>query len=321
MRIGVLGAGVQGKLHAQTLAELADVQLVGVADLLPGNRDWAKAELGIPAYETLEELLPQVDALSICLPDHLHEQPTITALDAGVHTLLEKPMALSTDACDRIASHVVDRTTLMIGHVLRFDPRVIRARELIEAGAIGAIWDLQVWRCTSQAVGQGIWDRTGVHWFLGIHDADLVRYLTGEELDVLSAAASSRFSNQVDVVHTNLRLSGGGLVTMNESWLLPHSRPSRADAGVKIVGEKGLIEIDLSHSDLLFASRDGDASFRDTRFWPSATGAGAFNLKSELEAFVAAVRDGSPSPVSAADGRAAVAVIEEIDAQLRRAAA
>ena len=316
MRIGVLGAGVQGKLHAQTLAALADAELAGVADLLPANREWADSTLGVPTHETLGELLPEVDAVSICLPDHLHEQPTIAALDAGVHVLLEKPMALSSDACDRISEHVTDVTTLMIGHVLRFDPRVIRAKELIESGAIGDVWDVQVWRCTSQAVGQGIWDRTGVHWFLGIHDADLVRFLTGQELEVLSAVAASRFSRQVDVVHATLRLSGGGLVTMNESWLLPHSRPSRADAGVKVVGEKGLIEIDLSHSDLLLASRDGDASFRDTRFWPSATGEGAFNLRTELEEFVRAVRNGTPSPVTAADGRAAVAVIEEIDARL-----
>jgi len=320
MRIGVVGAGVQGKLHAQTLAGLAGVELIGVADLLPQNREWAHGQ-GIPAYGSLDELVPQVDALSICLPDHLHEQPTIAALDAGVHVLLEKPMALSTAACDRISAHVTDRTTLMIGHVLRFDPRVIRARELIQAGAIGEVWDLQVWRCTSQAVGQGIWDRTGVHWFLGIHDADLVRFLTGQELEVVSALAASRFSDQVDVVHAALRLSGGGLVTMNESWLLPHSRPSRADAGVKIVGEKGLIEIDLSHSDLFLASREGDASFRDTRFWPSDSGAGAFNLKTELDEFVRVVREGRPSPVTASDGRAAVAVIEQIDARLGRAAA
>ncbi|GAA2080751.1 Gfo/Idh/MocA family oxidoreductase [Pseudolysinimonas kribbensis] len=319
MRIGVLGAGVQGKLHAQTLAGLAEVELAGVADLLPDNRRWAHETLGVPVYDTLDELLPHVDALSICLPDHLHEQPTIAALDAGAHVLLEKPMALSTDACDRIAARVTDRTTLMIGHVLRFDPRVIRAKELIDAGAIGDVWDLQVWRCTSQAVGEGIWDRTGVHWFLGIHDVDLVRFLTGQELEVLSAVAASRFSQQADVVHSTLRLSGGGLVTMNESWLLPHSRPSRADAGVKIVGERGLIEIDLSHSDLLLASRDGEVSFRDTRFWPSPSGAGAFNLRTELQEFIRSVRDGMPSPVTAADGRAAVATIEQIDARLTRA--
>jgi predicted dehydrogenase len=320
VRIGVLGAGIQGKLHAQTVSRLTDVELVGVADLLPDNRRWAEVTLGVPTYESLDELLPRVDAVSICLPDHLHEQPTVSALDAGVHVLLEKPMALSTDSCDRISAHVTDGTKLMVGHVLRFDPRVIRAKELIDAGAIGEIWDVQVWRCTSQAVGEGIWDRTGVHWFLGIHDADLVRFLTGQELEVLSAAAVSRFSDQVDVVHTTLWLSEGGLVTMNESWLLPHSRPSRADAGVKIVGAEGLIEIDLSHSDLLLATRNGDASLRDTRFWPSASGDGAFNLRTEWEAFIRSVRDGTPSPVSAADGRAAVAVIEEIDARLDRPA-
>ena len=104
MRIGVLGAGVQGKLHAQTLAGLAGVELAGVADLVPANREWAQATLGAPTFETLDELLPHVDAVSICLPDHLHEQPAIAALDAGAHVLLEKPMALSTDACDRIAA-------------------------------------------------------------------------------------------------------------------------------------------------------------------------------------------------------------------------
>ncbi|GMA94123.1 hypothetical protein GCM10025881_09470 [Pseudolysinimonas kribbensis] len=88
---------------------------------------------------------------------------------------------------------------------------------------------------------------------------------------------------------------------------------------MKIVGERGLIEIDLSHSDLLLASRDGEVSFRDTRFWPSPSGAGAFNLRTELQEFIRSVRDGMPSPVTAADGRAAVATIEQIDARLTRA--
>lgn len=317
LRMGLVGAGVQGKLHARTLATLRDVELVGVADPVEANRRWARDELGVPAFGAMDDLLGEVDAVSICMPDHLHEDVTVRALAAGRRVLLEKPMAVSTASCDRILDAVIDPDHLMIGHILRFDPRVIRAREIVRSGELGEIWHVKVWRCTSQAVGAGIWDRTSVAWFLGIHDIDMVHFVTGLQAEVVHASGRKVLSPSHDVVHATLRLSDGSLLSMENNWTLPHGRPSRADAGLRVVGSKGTVELNLSHSDLLYVDRAATAgTYLDTYFWPSRSGDGAYNLRTELDAFVASALTGGPTPVSGEAGRAAVRVIESIESAL-----
>jgi predicted dehydrogenase len=317
--MGLVGAGVQGRLHARTLLTMDSVELVAVADPSDVGQDWARSQ-GLEAVGSMDELIDRVDAVSICMPDHLHEDATIAALGSGKRVILEKPMAVSTDSCDRILeAAAVDPDALMIGHVLRFDPRVIRARELVMAGDLGDVWHVKVWRCTSQAVGAGIWDRTSVAWFLGIHDIDLVRFVTGLDAELEWASGRRFLSSTIDVVHAALRLSNGGLLSMENNWTLPHGRPSRADAGIRIIGSRGSVEVDLSHTDLLHVDRDGAGNYLDTRFWPAGDGGGAYNLLSELGAFVESARRGGPSPVSGADGREAVRVIESIQAALDRA--
>ncbi|WFE66208.1 Gfo/Idh/MocA family oxidoreductase [Micromonospora sp. WMMD714] len=316
LRIGVVGVGVQGQLHARALRDVRQAELVAVADISPANRTWAETQLGVRAVADVGDLLDEVDAVSVCTPDHLHEEATLAALAAGKRVLLEKPMALSRASCDRIIAGRPDPDALMIGHVLRFDPRVLRLREVVRSGELGDIWHVKVWRCTSQAVGEGIWDRTSVAWFLGIHDADLLRFVTGREVEVTGAVGRKVLSPSHDVVHATVRFDDGAIGTMENTWTLPHSRPSRADAGLRIVGEHGILEMNLSHNDLLYARRDGVASFMDTYFWPSRDGGGSYNLRSELEAFVDAALTGGPTPVSGEEGRAAVAVVEDIGAAL-----
>ncbi|MBZ6079160.1 Gfo/Idh/MocA family protein [Microvirga puerhi] len=318
LRIGVVGVGVQGHLHARVLKTLPEADFVGIAEADEARRSKAEAEFGVPAYASLDQLLDQVDAVSICLPDHLHEEPTIRALAAGKRVLLEKPMSLSTESCDRILANCPDPDALMIGQILRFDPRVIRARELVRSGDIGEIWHAKVWRSTSQAVGVGIWDRTSVAWFLGIHDADLLRFVTGQEAEVVAALGRNVLSpGTEDIVHALLRLDGGAIATMENSWTLPHSRPSRADAGLRIIGSKAAIEVTLSHTDLLMVPREGNAVNMDTYFWPSREGNGASNLRTELDAFVRAALYKEPSPVPGSEGRAAVALVEAVEAAMR----
>ena len=318
LRVGVLGVGVQGHLHSRTLATMPNVEFVGVAEANVERREKVSGEFGIRGFDSLAAMLPHIDAVSICMPDHLHEAPAIEALEAGKRVLLEKPMSISTASCDAIMARCPDPDALMIGHILRFDPRVIRARELVAAGELGDLWHVKVWRSTSQAVGVGIWDRTSVAWFLGVHDADLIRFVTGQDVEVVGAIGRNVLSPaEADIVHALIRLDGGAVGTMENSWTLPHSRPSRADAGFRLIGSKAAIEVSLSHNDLLMVPRDGGSAVNmDTYFWPSRTGQGAYNLRTELDAFVSAALTKGPTPISGQEGRAAIAIVEAIEKAL-----
>ena len=137
MEIAVIGLGMMGRLHSQTLATIPEVSVTGF-DTDPRARNEAEAS-GISVAE-----LPAgpgrwqgFDGVVIALPDHLHVDLTIDALQAGIPVLVEKPLAASTTDCDRILAAAPRPERLMVGHVLRFDDRLRELRRRIGAGDIG----------------------------------------------------------------------------------------------------------------------------------------------------------------------------------------
>ncbi|MDA8310808.1 MAG: Gfo/Idh/MocA family oxidoreductase [Actinomycetota bacterium] len=313
----VSGVGLMGRLHAGEYASMEDVELVGLVEPDVARHEALRQEYQVPVAAHPEVFLGECDVVSVCAPDHLHLAAVSPWLAAGARILLEKPLAMSVQEGQEILAgrrHVDD---LMIGHILRFDPRVIRIRELVRSGQLGEVKQVEVWRSTTRTVGATPSSRTSVAWFLGIHDADLVRFTTGLELDSLSSVGSRWCSDHYDAVYSLIRYTSGAIGTMSNYWTLPDGRPNRAHAGLRVIGSTGSVETDLGHIDLLHSTMTGAVN-PDTRFWPSATHTGVSNIGVELRAFVDAAKTGAPTPVSGEDGLAAVSVIERIHAELAR---
>jgi predicted dehydrogenase len=317
IRAAVIGMGWMGGLHAGVYQRLAGVELVGVVEPDAAKRGLLAREYGVGVHEDVDSLLDagSCDVVSVCAPDHLHAQAAIPMLAAGARVLVEKPLATTTEDARRILAARPDTDALTVGHILRFDPRVIRCREVVQSGELGEIWHVEVWRDTTRAVATAPSQRTSVAWFLGIHDADLVRFVTGLEVEQVSAAGRAVLSPHPDVVYANVRYAGGAVGTMENNWTLPDGRPNRALAGLRVTGSNGLIELDLGHVDLL-RSDDTTSVRLDTRTWPSREWTGSSNIQAEVAAFVAAAAAGAPTPVSGEDGLAAVRVVELIHRSL-----
>ena len=175
MRIGVIGCGRWGRNHAATLSRLS--VLAGVADLVPERRELLAAELGCPATTT-QSLLedPSITAVVIALPPAEQADVALSALAAGKHLLVEKPMALDAARAAQIASRAkAAGVVAMTGHLLLFHPAWRAIKRIVAEGALGELRHIRTVRA-----GQGrFYPGTDVAWDLMPHDLSLVRDLVG----------------------------------------------------------------------------------------------------------------------------------------------
>jgi predicted dehydrogenase len=143
LKIGVIGSGGRGIIASHAHRPGEGSRVIACCDLNPQTLERNKEAYGCDLYVThdYQELLKQdIDAVFVTTPDFLHEEMAIAALQAGKATYLEKPLAISTEACDRVLHAAVEsKTRLYLGHNMRHMPFVRKMKELIDAGAIGEV--------------------------------------------------------------------------------------------------------------------------------------------------------------------------------------
>lgn len=312
LRVGVIGAGLMGELHASIYRSMSGVDLRWIVEPDSARAAALAAQFRVPVYPSADGRWTEVDAVSVCTPDHIR-QPALEALRAGIRVLVEKPLATSTTEAVALLAARPRPEHLMVGHVLRFDPRLLQLR-----GArpeIGKLWAVRSWRSNSLLAAQRIGPRTSVAWFLGIHDVDAVRWVTG--LDVVEVRARGRrmVSPHYDYVEAHALLSDGTPVSFHWSWLLPVQRASGLQAGLELTGADGMLEAELSHTAVALTSQpSGRQRQLDTYHWPvHAAGGPGGDLRAELESFIQSARTGALPAVTGEDAAHAVAVIEAVD--------
>jgi predicted dehydrogenase len=314
----VVGVGGMGEMHAREYLRTPEVELVGLVESDAERRELLAARFQVPVLAAYEPLVGQADLVSICTPDHLHVNPSIAFLRAGARVLVEKPLATSVADARLILEASGPEAHLFVGHVLRFDSRVIRSRELVRSGAIGDILQVHVWRKVARHLGEVPAGRTSAAWFLGVHDADLVRHVTGLTVTSLMAVGRRVFSSHEDIVHALVTYSNGAIGTMDNCWTLPAGRANRALAGLRLIGSEASLELDLGHVDLTL-STSTTSSTVDTRFWPGDDSPGYWNLRGEVRAFAGVTGSDADLLADGAAGLAAVSVVEAIHSSLAKA--
>ena len=124
--VGVIGVGLMGSLFARLATQLPNTKLMGVADLDRNRAIQVGEALAVPAYTNYHDLLAmhQVDAVVVATPDSLHLEPALAVAQAGKHLLIEKPLATTREDGQQIINACKNAgVTLMVAHVLRFDPK------------------------------------------------------------------------------------------------------------------------------------------------------------------------------------------------------
>jgi predicted dehydrogenase len=313
--MGVIGVGTFGRLHAKVYAELQPCQLRAVADVSPARLEQATEALGVPGYADYRDLLARedVDAVSICTTDEAHVEPAVAAAEAGKHVLVEKPLALEARACDQIIeASRASGVTLMVGHILRFDPRYVAAYERIQRGAIGELVHVVARRNNPIASAQRLAGHTSVLFFLGIHDIDYLNWCVGARPHTVYAqAVSKRVPQTPDTVLATLRYPGDVVASLEFCWALPESYPGGLDARFDAVGTGGAVYVKGGCDTVTIAHERFEQP--ELFYAPQLLGDSVGILRDELAHFVKCSMQGAPPIVGGEDGKAAVEVAQAIE--------
>ncbi|MFF5074335.1 Gfo/Idh/MocA family protein [Micromonospora olivasterospora] len=312
----MIGLGAIGREHLDIYRNLPGVQLTAVADArFPGSD-----EFGVPSFGSTDALLGSglVDAVSLCTPDDIHYQDSLSILEAGVHLLLEKPVSTSAEEAENLVKAAESSgLTVMPGHTLRFEPKYLTAHRLVESGHIGDVVHGYVRRNNKTSVADRVKGRTSVTFFLGIHDIDAVTWVAGRRVTAVQAMETTQRTSdggQAVAVTANLRLDNGGIIQLEAAWGLPDDFPTDIDARLRLVADRGELSIDIHEQ--------GMRAFGDTLGYPVPVAASMYGktqgaLHEELDAFVRAVRGEIPLPITMREGADAVHVATAIDKAIR----
>lgn len=316
-RIAVVGLGWMGFDHARVLAARPDVELVAVVDRDAALADRVGAQLGVRGLTELAPVLGEVDGVSICTPDAAHEELALEALAAGARIMVEKPLATSSGAVQRMLFAAgEDESRITVGHLLQHDPRIVRTRLALASGTLGDIWHMRVRRHASRAVAAHVAGGSTVGWFGTIHDAELLlSFVDAAPTEVRATGRRGFVSDQWDVIDAVVDFEDGAYGTLHESWTLGSSRPNRSDSGFTIVAEHGSVDVDLGHGQVLVSGPEG-ATAPDVMHYPSAGLGDASDLQTELDAWVRTLRSGVQHGVDARRAGRAVALVEAIHESL-----
>jgi len=320
IKTAVIGVGSMGSNHARIYSELADSMLVAVCDSNPGVVAGVADRYHIPAFTDFKEMLSlaKPEAVSIVVPTALHGEVAEACLTAGAHVLVEKPIAATIAQGEQmIRTALRCQRKLMVGHVVRFNPAIQQLKRSLQNGDLGRIYQVV---CRRVGPFPARVRDVGVVIDLASHDLDLMRFLTEKEPIRVFAETEQRIhTDHEDLLLALLRFPDGMSGCLEINWLTPTKVRE-----VLVLGERGMFKVDDLTQDLYFFE---NASAGEA-FWPALQTLRGVSegsmvrfalqryepLKAELQAFVHAVRQDEPVPVSGEDGlealRLALALVE-----------
>lgn len=298
LRAGLLGVGSMGRHHARILRDIDGVELVAVAD--PGGDPYRVAG-GVPLLSSVDELIAaKVDIAVVAIPTRFHADAALTLADAGVHTLVEKPIADDSESGHRVSRRFEERGLVgAVGHVERFNPALQQLRARLAEGDAGAVYQIATRRQSTFPARIG---DVGVAKDLGTHDIDLTAWVAQSLYSSISAQTAFKSGREhEDMIAMTGRLANGIVTNHLINWLSPMK-----ERVTVVTGERGTFVADTATGDLTFHANgtellewDSFSAFRGvsegdvTRF----AFAKREPLRAELEAFRDAVL-GQPSELS-----------------------
>lgn len=312
LRAGLLGYGSMGRNHARVLIGLPEVELVSIAD----PRTSGQIVNGIEIRDSFAEVLDQgVDYVVVAAPTSHHLSLAIQACEAGAHLLVEKPVApTSTEAAEMVEKFEAAGLIAAVGHIERFNPAVRMARDLLEAGHLGATRQIATRR---QGPYPGRISDVGVALDLATHDVDLTMWLGAADYCSVTAVSSSETGGQHEDLLLGIGLLTNGVcVSHTVNWISPFK-----DRTVTVVGEAGALQADTTETSLTFF--ENRVSLADAPEIPQFRGVQLGDvvkllvprvepLVAEHEAFRDQLLGRSADSVSLREGLAAIRVVEAL---------
>jgi len=312
--VGVIGLGFMGSKWARALAEHAGANLTLVSDAREElARELASAWDTKHVADPMEAAAhPDLDGVVIATPEHAHVDLALAALEAGKALAVEKPLAETVEGAEQIRNRAQELDLpVLVGHILRFDPRYAAIRRAIVAGEIGAVQAVRSERIgliSDQDILQG---RTSIALYYGVHEFDLARWYAGEVTRIYaerSRGVVAAAGYQVDDLYSAiLRFSDGAHGTVMVGWSLPPATPGWGIAGFTVIGEEGVLRVSQGELGFTKVTRHGLAR-EDVHYAPEVDGRLFGPMGIEVDHFVRCVQGATTPVCTAADGTEAVRV-------------
>ncbi len=260
LKIGIIGAGGIAHIHHHSYLG-AGAEVIAIADVNEHILAQRQATWNIPrTYTDFNEMLerePDIDAVSICLPNAFHKPATLAAAKAGKHVLCEKPISLSLEEAQTMIDACQDAgVKLQIGHHMRSDAAAIKTKAMIDAGDIGQVTHIRLrqahdWAGASQvkdSFGKLVNAGGGTLLDNGCHLMDLARYFCGDVDNVFARMDTLKYDVEVeDTAMVSLKFESGALASIETAWTA-----TGWENGFWVYGTKGALSYNLrtAYSDL-----------------------------------------------------------------------
>jgi UDP-N-acetylglucosamine 3-dehydrogenase len=306
--VAVIGCGSMGRNHARVYSESVGVELCAVLDADIRAAEAVGAKYACRAYSSIDAMLrtERLDAVTVAVPTVAHHDVSLKVISAGLHVLVEKPIAFSIDeGADMIRAASEAGVALMVGHVERFNPAVLQLKKRLDERQLGRVFQIDARRLGPFPARM---QDVGVVLDLAVHDLDVFRFLTGAEVIRVFGETERRIhSTHEDLLSGLARMSDGTVGTIAVNWLTPTKVRE-----LTVTGERGMFRVDYLTQDLYFyenavAGGDQWETLRALR----GVSEGSMTryivekrepLHLEIDAFLAAVRGDASRLVRGEDG-------------------
>jgi predicted dehydrogenase len=296
IRVGVIGVGNMGQHHTRVLSRFKDVELVGVSDVNVERGLDTAGKYRIRFFEEYQELLKHVDAVCVAVPTRLHHAVGMACLRAGVHVLIEKPIAASIAEAESLVNAAAETNCILqVGHIERFNPAFLELSKVLKTEELLALEARRMSPYSQRA------NDVSVVLDLMIHDIDLLLELAGSTVVTLTASGSrASHSGYLDYVTATLGFSNGIVATLTSSKVT-HRKIRSITAHCK----NSLTDADFLNNEILIhrqttadcSSDYGQVLYRQDGLIEKVYTSNIEPLHAELEHFINCVRGGEKPSV------------------------
>lgn len=318
VKVGVIGIGQMGTYHAQVYQKLPQAELTAICEYDDEKRAAAEKEFNCKGYKDYKELLedPEIEAVSIVLPDNMHREAVEIAVKNNKHILLEKPLAKELEDGKVMYELTKDYDKVFsVGFLLRYDPRFAMIKQRLDEGELGDIIHIYC-RRNSPIIGPRRYvGASDLSMHVMIHDIDYINWYMGcEPVKVFAKSRSVllKENGMNDVIYAIVTYENGAIACMEACWVLPETSPTIIDDKLELVGTKGVAYVDSCDNGVRFVT-DKKVQYPDTRHWYYVNGELCGDLAEEIMAFINNVARGTKSIITPKEAYDSLRVVDAIE--------
>ncbi|MGR8918837.1 MAG: Gfo/Idh/MocA family oxidoreductase [Gammaproteobacteria bacterium] len=308
LRAAVIGVGYLGNFHAQKYAQCPGATLAAVVDTDAGRAAEIAAKYDTRALTDYRELFGEVDLVSIVVPPAHHFRIAHDCLEAGIHTLVEKPLTERVEEAEALIRLSREHgRILQVGHLERFNPVVLALREHVRAPRLIEAQRFAVYKTRGTEVD--------VVLDLMIHDIDILLSLTESSVSGLHCTGTAVVTDDIDIAHARVEFDDGLVAELAASRV--SQEPERS---MKVFEDERYIALDFVNHELSLGHLENGREQQDRRevtFETHSLG-GTDVLMDEISSFVGAVASGSAPQVTGEDGKRALELAIDISRRINR---